>query len=293
MRTDEEELLIYEIRSGTIRNGSIVIVPATIDQVAQANRCYLTAFTKSVEEGLMTEQGLELWMIDNSILPKDFYARKASLVTGIDQLKKDLYNARTSRASIKSARHALTNSRAQLSDLLKPKSDMAHHTCEFIAQTEKIIYLLKRTTFKNGKLHKSGDFQSVLNYWRESLLDETTIRSLARSSTWHSVWNNRGFGFDIFKRSKNADLTTNQRNLLSWSKVYDNVQESLDCPDDNVISDDDMLDGWFLIQKEKREREKLEQELEKNKSTSSHTHVFHKRDDIDFSKINGPPLGAR
>lgn len=63
-------------------------------------------------------------------------------------------------------------------------------------------------------------------------------------------------------------MTINQRNLLTWSKIYDNVQESLECPSEKVIEDDDMLDGWFLVQKLERERERVERERESSSSKS-------------------------
>ena len=49
---------------------------------------------------------------------------------------------------------------------------------------------------------------------------------------------------------------------MIWSQMYDNIQESLDCPSKEVIDDDDLLDGWFITQNRKREKEKLEKEFE-------------------------------
>ena len=48
-----------------------------------------------------------------------------------------------------------------------------------------------------------------------------------------------------------------------WSRMYDNIQESTDCPSEDVIEDDDMLDGWFLIQQKKRDKEKAESDFDK------------------------------
>ena len=72
MRTDEEELLVQSIRAGTVRHRNILIVPATIDQLYRAAKTYKQAYDRSVKSGLMTEQGLEMWMIENTLLPKSF-----------------------------------------------------------------------------------------------------------------------------------------------------------------------------------------------------------------------------
>jgi hypothetical protein len=46
--------------------------------------------------------------------------------------------------------------------------------------------------------------------------------------------------------------------------MYDNVYESTECPPDEVINDDDVLDGWFV--KQRKDREEAKQE----KSTDHH-----------------------
>jgi len=55
---------------------------------------------------------------------------------------------------------------------------------------------------------------------------------------------------------------------LIWSRMYDNVHESPDCPSEEVINDDDMLDGWFSIQASKRKDAIMESELESKLSNS-------------------------
>ena len=59
--------------------------------------------------------------------------------------------------------------------------------------------------------------------------------------------------------------------------MYDNIQESMDCPSDSVINDDDMLDGWFIIQNKKQDKERAESELESrvsNDKISNSEEVF-------------------
>jgi len=292
MRTDEEELLIYSIRSGTVRYKNILIVPATIDQIFFANQIYVNSYTDCVDKGIMTDNELEVWMVENSILPKSFFATKKSLLSSIDSHKKNLFRNRFSKRSIKLIKSELKNTRAKLNDLLKPKLEMSQNTCEFISQTNKLIYLLKKTTLEHNKPYRAENYNKIIEIWNSSLLSEHEIRRLARSNAWKSIWSNKGFGFDLFKKRKNADLTINQRNLLTWSKIYDNIQESLECPSEAVIEDDDILDGWFLIQKDKREQERIKQESESlsvntrhNSKMSNASHVFMANMDPDSLSV--------
>ena len=36
----------------------------------------------------------------------------------------------------------------------------------------------------------------------------------------------------------------------------------MDCPTDDVIEDDDLLDGWFVVQRKKREKERAESDFD-------------------------------
>jgi hypothetical protein len=44
--------------------------------------------------------------------------------------------------------------------------------------------------------------------------------------------------------------------------MYDAVYESTDKPSDLVINDDDMLDGWFVTQRQKAKADAAEREVE-------------------------------
>ena len=46
----------------------------------------------------------------------------------------------------------------------------------------------------------------------------------------------------------------------------DKIQESPDCPDEDAIKDDDILDGWFIHSRRQREKEKKKAELESKMS---------------------------
>ena len=59
--------------------------------------------------------------------------------------------------------------------------------------------------------------------------------------------------------------------------MYDNVQESMECPGEDVLEDDDLLDGWFILQKKKQERDKLVSEVDnmtQNEKISQSEEIF-------------------
>ena len=123
-----------------------------------------------------------------------------------------------------------------------------------------------------------------------SLLNDSQIRELARTEPWKSLWIIREKSkIPLFANIDSGELTHNQKNIVIWSQMYDNIQESLECPSSEVINDDDMLDGWFIVQSRKREKEKMQKEFEtntNNEKIKNSSEVFVVASNIDHaSKI--------
>ena len=292
MRTEEQELIIQTIRSGTVTHRDMVIVPATIDRNRKALRVYNNSYNDALEKDIMTDQMLEHWMIENNLLPMNFLVRRDQLTKQLENLKVELFEKNGSKAAVKQIKKTLKGARQALADLLQPKTEYTQNTCEFIANMAKIVYVLKHTVYKRGKKYRFSNYEKIVNWWQTSLLSESEIRAVARSPIWKSLWASKGYGFKLFVTRKNADMTINQKNLVTWSRVYDNVHESMDAPTDRVIEDDDMLDGWFIVQSRKREKDQTQSEAEKlmGKSSSMQdaTHVMINRayDNIDIDELN-------
>ena len=94
-----------------------------------------------------------------------------------------------------------------------------------------------------------------------SIITIEEYRSLARNDPWRSVWGaskeQQVFG------TAGVDWTEEQRNLVSFSRMYDGAYQSPDCPDDSVFEDDDMFDGWLIDQRRTRETEQSQNRAEK------------------------------
>jgi hypothetical protein len=43
--------------------------------------------------------------------------------------------------------------------------------------------------------------------------------------------------------------------------MYDNIYEHPECPDEMIIADNDALDGWMIVQKQKNESNKKESQM--------------------------------
>ena len=100
-----------------------------------------------------------------------------------------------------------------------------------------------------------------MRYHEDNQIASRTFRAIARDDPWRSMWANGKQQSNIFGKPT-CELSRDQMTLCSYSTMYDSVYESGEAPDDDVIKDDDCLDGWFIVQRRKRDKEKTKRETE-------------------------------
>ena len=270
MNQHEREYFICRIRSGNviIRKGDLklVLTPPTLEQNLESCAIYDDAYHEAEAEGVMTESEIEEWMVEQGLWSYEDEEKIEILKKDLERLKVEIYSARNNSKLASRIRLYIRAGEQQMIDQLSKKRLYHSRTCEGRATLEKISFLIRECTKKDGELYNFEDVsvEYVMSCYQDDLCSDSQIRELARNEPWKSLW--------VMREAANAplfpnhmgdlELTQNQKGLLIWSQTYDNIQESLDCPSQDVIEDDDMLDGWFIVQSKKREKEKAEQEFE-------------------------------
>lgn len=269
MKHHEREFFISIIRSGKLfihhKDIELEIRPINLDDLFRSCKVYNDAYEKAYADEIMTEEDMDNWMLENGLWTHYDNNKEEGLKKDIERLKIEIYNARNDTKLANNIRLYIRAGELQLSNHLNKKYMYYQNTCEGVAATEKLSWIIKNTTFLNNKLYNFEELslQYVIDEWQSHFLSEHKSRELARNEPWRSLWITReNSSMPLFANPPNTDLTYNQKNILIWSQMYDNIQESMECPDKNVIEDDDMLDGWFIIQSQKRERDRTEKEFE-------------------------------
>lgn len=199
---------------------------------------------------LLVKEGL--WSAEDdqklSGLPKD-----------IDTLKSALYLAYFRSKERERLREELARARAQLHELETRKSVYDHVTCEGVAGLARARMLMGCSL----RTERGKRVFSTLKFWDgvSALLDEALeaysaeglgegeARELARTEPWGSLWASRRAG-GLFGRPVSR-WSDEQRLLVKWSFRYDTVWGHPERPPDEVVSDDDCLDGWWVEQRKK------------------------------------------
>jgi len=162
--------------------------------------------------------------------------------------------------------------RKRVNDLQNTKQSYYTQTLEGYAESIKYEYIVinsvykgkKRVFAKFGSLQNSYDhFSAIVNEINQYTISTPLYRSIARSDYWRSFWTIDKT--NVFKGPVTL-WTEEQRTLAGYSAMYDSIYEHPEHPIDSVINDDDMLDGWMIMQRREREKTKQQDTIVKSNS---------------------------
>lgn len=255
------ELLVARIVSGVVRlkikGRSVVLRRPTPEQLYEAEEVFEDTFNSALEDGLLSPFELLEFLLE-----RGFWDEEKNKL--IEQVPLDIQDSQVKlfenifRSDIQGAiRKILESQRAKFAQLWAERHAFDHLGAEGLAKITRAKFLLYcELNGPHADYHSFAASDSSLDtlyqLYSNSRLSESVLRSLARTEPWRSIWNcKKAEGGRIFDRSPTC-YTDEQRSLVNWSLLYDNVYEHPECPSDEVIADDDVLDGWLIIQKRKR-----------------------------------------
>ena len=268
MKQHTREYFVSRVRSGLyiVKHAGLrlIIRPHDIEQELESNLVYQEAYEEASEDGIMTEDEMEEWMLEKGLWSKEEDNVIKGVKKDIDKLRVQMYENRNKDDVREAARKYLRAAERALVERLQKKTQFIANTCEGFAKTEQHRWLVQNSTYCNGDRFKFSDviLDEIISLQQQQVLSEKEIRELARNEPWRSIWAlNDKVKFELFSNA-DKELTVDQKNLVVWSMMYDNIQEAAETPSEDVINDDDVLDGWFIVQRKKREVESAQNDFE-------------------------------
>lgn len=256
MERYEREFLIARIDAGYLRykvgDKVLKIYPPNKDVMYEAQELYLDTLDYCQNRGILTEFDVFYELIKYNIWTEQMEEDYKILPKNIETLKLELFNNKFRSNIRKKTREYLDISKKEYIRLHNIRHSWDYLTDAGIAASSKIQYIIENSTYYNGELYNwETPVINAVNFFFRHSLNEEIIRELARSDPWTAIWSSRTKSGIVFPEP----MTTEQRMLISWTTLYDNIQQSPDFPGGNILDDDDMLDGWLIAQKKKREQE--------------------------------------
>jgi hypothetical protein len=260
------EFLVSQIKLGIIYNENFIIQPFKTLDLVRSHRIYEKSYDDCLINGIMTNDETLEWLKSEGLWTDTQEQDIKNSQDNIENIKLEMFKSSLNKNKVETLRKQLRGIEKALIKASSYKYSLLQNTCETNAEhDQKTWVILRSIKVKNRNFSVEDNISTIYSVYQQNLLSDKDIRELARSEPWHSLWTVSEKGkIPLFKSYKDREITYNQRNLLLWSQTYDNIQESIECPDRDIIEDDDLLDGWFILQARERKNEKKKKLLDQS-----------------------------
>lgn len=247
-----------------VRNRNFILASPSREHRLLANEVFKDAWQESHLVGVLTYTEIRECLIVRGLWSAHDEEQLKLLTEKIEDFKVGLYENWADSGARFQIRHALDKGRAEATRLEGIRHSLDHITCDGIATSAKIRCLIgcsiKRgdgTPYWDDPLVCLSEPDDILEQIIEQVLinrlNEAETRELSRNEPWRSIWSARQYAGNGLFGAPAVDLTDEQRTISLWSSIYDSIKEHPECPADDIIDDDDMIDGWLILQRRKRE----------------------------------------
>lgn len=186
----------------------------------------------------------------------------------IDDLKVDIFKNFLNPPKLKTLRRTLSNTKKAYNSQYNIRHSLDQYTVHGYSQYIKNQYILIYSLYNinNERIFRSIDqtdpnlLNSLSAIISENTIDISFFREIARSDIWRNYWSANSDS--LFDKSV-VNWTDEQKTLVVLTKMYDSAYQHPECPPDSVIEDDDMFDGWMIVQKRENEKTKNKNRTEK------------------------------
>lgn len=297
----DQENILYRILSGyyyvSIDDTRYKIIMPNLNIKQEAHHFYLDYMDKlkyDTDHWLSASQidillkYYNLWNLEKESQLKDVQNK-------LENSKVDLY-LNFIDIKLKTKNKSLIKSFNKLIDkLLFEKTYFDNLTLESYCNSLKNQHIIMNSIYdsNNKKIFNINDFNNIDSLFLDKILHEIythtlsidNLKSFAKSDLWRSYWDSQKE--NIFDKHV-SELTDDQRMLINISKSLDSIREHMEAPSQEIINDNDALDGWMIHQFRKREDEKKKSAMENRANTAiksrEHSNVFFMTDDPEEKK---------
>ena len=266
----DKRSLVSKLISGVVQfkfnNKLYISYQPTYDIIERANCLYDNIVTNNRFGEWLDDEKIEEMLIKQGLWDKCNDIRIKRLTEVLDDYKVDLYKSYcTNPDGVKRYKRLITQTKSTLSSSFRHRYSFERWTLYHYAENIKQRYLAmhtlyckdirvydKNTTFKDTSFHLLNE---AVNIKTQLNFNDDTLRYLVRKDPFKTLWaigKPNPFKFHLL------ELNEGQKLALVFSKMYENIQNSPECPPDDVVDDDDALDGWLVSQSREHEKQKLD-----------------------------------
>lgn len=292
----DKEKLVYRILSGrtkiNVNNKTYFVKGANAHQKYLAEEIYSELCEEYYE--LMSDENLMDWLIENDYWSTQEEEKLGQFKKEIEEFQVKLFELGLRGQEKITTKKCIAHARDRIKELSNKRHAFDFLSAKGAALIEKNKYLIGLgLTNSKGKpiltefnylRGKFPLFDRIVVEYNRKVIKIGEYREIARTEPWRQYWSAKEATSSIFDVPATY-LTDEQLTLISWTRLYDNVFQHPKCPSDEVIEDDDMLDGFLIKDKRDRDKEKLKETAEdliKNPKIKSAQEVFMMADTPEY-----------
>lgn len=215
------------------------------------------------DQRLLTLKEIETYLISNGIWNPMNDNKIKELENETDNIKVDIYLNFYNPPKKKFLENNLESVKKILSQLYDKKHSLNHLSIEEYAMLLKNEFILANCIYDLDdtlvfNYHDNLNYMYFQKFMQEimsNVINHKDIRDLVKSELWKSYSSTSIIEKDIL------NLTDEYKVLISFHNMFNNIRQHPECPSEDIISDDNALDGWCINQNRKAEKDKKKQSI--------------------------------
>jgi len=269
MESKEAETLLYQIMSGhvvvRVEGKTYQVHSPTISQKRRAAEIAQEAYEDTAYDMWTTDFVNKRLLISLGQISKEIDENFKEIETRIEDLKVELFESAFDSKKKDKIRTILGKVKSKVAEMHMSRHQYDAMTREGYAEIIKMQALVAMTmkdeqgrpVFAEEEIFDANFslLDKIIRILNSRRIDEGQIRFLSRMESWRGYWSlGKASGNPFGKPS--VELTDDQRLLCQMSRMYDSAYEHPDCPDEDILNDDDAFDGWMIKERRKGEKDK-------------------------------------
>ena len=301
----KRELLLYRIFSGFVRfridNTVYIFKSPTAEDRYLAQEIYEEEVKSNRYENWHTKKTILKFLHEQEIFTQEDEEKLKKMEDDIEDLKHKLFTSMLNTEKSDFIRLTLQRTRQYMAGLSDAKTSLDHTTVEGYASLLKTQFLTRRCLhYENGEKIEncsSAFLEKAMGQIAIKNITQSQLREMARTEPWRAYWG-ASSKQNIFQGLP-INYNEDQRGLILYSKMYDGAYEHPECPEDEVIHDDDLFDGWMIHQRKEKENNKtkksIESSINEKQGNAEELYVFAptSKDANKINDLNTPEAKAR
>jgi hypothetical protein len=186
----------------------------------------------------------------------------------LNQTKVNLFLDYSNEKKRKIYKETLIQINSHINNLYDQKYYFNFLSLDFYAKSIENQYIILNMVYRDNKkilVDQDMDdidmdfFNGIIQEVQRNSIDMDTMKNIAKSQQWRNYW---AAGKTKTLKGSSSSWTEEQLTLINLSQTYDSIREHMECPPEEIIQDNDALDGWMIHQNDKIEKEKKKQKID-------------------------------